>query len=161
MRSHPGSTEEFRIIRAEQLAKRIIVCSVQTSDETIEMAMGLGADAFVEKSSSVSVLLEALKAATQDRFPMSERVSRVLRRALQFRQSHNGLRPQDYRILLGFSSGRSVREVASELGLSPSAVYKARNRLADRFAIRDRRELGQFASRLVVHAPAGTDGPGR
>lgn len=142
--------ELIRVIRAEQLAERIIVCSVQTSDETIEVAIALGADVFVEKSASVSDLLAALKAAAQDRFPMNEHVSRVLRRALQFRQSHNGPRPRDYSILLGLSSGQSVKTVATGLGLSVSAVYKARQRLAQRFALHRNAELNQLAGRLGV-----------
>ncbi len=130
-----GGLELIHLIRAENLADRIVVCSALLHDETIEVALALGADAFVGKNTRVNSLLASLKGIMRGEFPADEQVERVRLQLRQYHQVHKVPTRRDYVILLGLVSARPAAELARELGVSLSTIYKARRRLTSRFPV--------------------------
>jgi len=143
-----GGLELIHLIRAECLADRIVVCSALMHDETIEVALALGADAFVSKNSRVASLLASLKGIVQGESPVDEHVERVRLRLREYHQIHKAPTRRDYVILLGLVTGRPAVELARELGVSLSTVYKARRRLASRFPVQAHLGRQLLAERL-------------
>lgn len=140
--------ELIGLIRDEDLAKKIIVCSGLISDEIIAVAFALGADAFIQKTTGIEELQATLRATMEDRIPMNAHVSRVFRDMIRFRRAHHELKPRDFHILLGLAKNRNVKILATEHGISCSAVYKTKYRIAERFGVRDLADLRELAARL-------------
>lgn len=143
-----GGLELIHRIRAENLADRIVVCSALMHDETIEVALALGADAFVGKNTRVNSLLASLKGIMRGEFPVDEQVERVQLRLRQYFQVHKAPTRRDYVILLGLVAGHPATGIARELGVSLSTIYKARRRLAARFPVQSRLGRQLVAERL-------------
>jgi DNA-binding NarL/FixJ family response regulator len=140
--------ELIGLIRAEGLARKILVCSGLTSDEAIEVAFALGADAFIQKTAGIDELLATLLATAEDRMPMNAHVGRVFREMIRFRQARLELRPRDFHVLIGLAEHKNVKLLALELGVTASAIYKTKHRIAQRFDVRDLTDLRGLAARL-------------
>ena len=154
-----GGLELIHQIRAENLADKIVVCSALMHDETIEVALALGADAFVGKNTRVNLLLACLKGIMQGEHSADEHVERVRRAMHQYGQVHKAPTRRDYVILLGLVAERPAAAIARELGVSLSTIYKARRRLASRFAVQARGARQRLAERLGIRARLETPVP--
>lgn len=151
--------ELIGMIRVEALARKILVCSGLPSDEAIEMAFACGADAFIQKSVDGEELLATLLSIAEDHVPMNTHVGRVFREMIRYRRVHLKLSPCDLRILIGLTGHKSAKHLALELGISASAVYKAKSRIADRFGAQGQTDLRELAARLGLVPHRDKAGP--
>jgi len=151
-----GGLELIHQIRAEDLAGKIVVCSALMHDEAVEVALALGADAFVSKSTRVNPLLACLKGIMRGEVPVDEQVERVRLQLRRYCQVHKAPTPRDYIILLGLVAERPAAELARELGVSLSTIYKARRRLAPRFPVQTRPARQRLAERLGLKVRTAT-----
>ncbi len=119
-------------LRQKRSAVRTVVLSGVASDESIATAFVLGACAVVEKSAEVNELFDALRTVARGGFPMNSRVSGVLRTVVRQRTAGKELAQSDLLILRRLELHYTVKKIADELGLSASAVYKARTRIRHR-----------------------------
>ena len=141
--------ELISAIRAEQLAKKIVIWTGQQTDESIEVAFSFGADAYVEKTGSIEELLATIRAAESGRVPMNAHVSSVLRDAIRHKRAYHSLKPRDLQVIIGLSNFKSPKSLAFELGLSLSGLYKARARVIRRFG---EENLPRLAKQLGLNA---------
>lgn len=145
--------ELLQVVQQESLAGRTVVCSGVTTDEAIEAAFAAGAHCFVEKTSGIADLLETLRRVAQGETPLSERAAGVLRQMARRRSGLKPLAEQDIAILRRLAMPMSPSQIATELGLSLSGVYKARRRIRARTGAIDDRVLFAMAAQLGL---AGT-----
>lgn len=140
--------ELLEAIRARNPHLKTVICSGVATDEVIIAAFSSGVNAIMEKTSNVEELLQTLRAVARGEFPMSARLNEVLRAAVQQRLLTKPLSASDLQILRRLASGLGVKEVASELGISASGIYKARTRITARLAIAKPNGLPLAAARL-------------
>lgn len=140
--------EVLEAVRARNAQVKTVICSGVATDEVVIAAFSSGVNAIMEKTSNVEELLQTLRAVARGEFPMSARLNEVLRAAVQQRLLTKPLSAFDLQILRRLANGLEVKEVASELGISASGIYKARTRIAARLAISKPNGLSQAAARL-------------
>jgi DNA-binding NarL/FixJ family response regulator len=140
--------EVIEVLRRENLANKIVVCSGVGTQEAIEMAYSLGAHAFIEKTSNVQEFISTLKGVAAGESPMTPRVSRILRELVRRKAVTKPLCPDDIGILRMLARHETIKTIAAEMGLSSSAVYKARERIAERIGATGPRDLYLMAARL-------------
>jgi DNA-binding NarL/FixJ family response regulator len=140
--------EVLEAVRARNPTIKTVICSGISTDEAIVAAFSAGVNAIMEKTSNVEELLQTLRAVARGDFPMSARLNGVLRAAVQQRLLTKPLSVPDLQILRRLANGLGVKEVACELGLSASAIYKARTRIASRLAITKPNGLTSAAASL-------------
>jgi DNA-binding NarL/FixJ family response regulator len=140
----------------EQLAARhpdvrAVVLTMYDSVEVVKRAVAAGACGYVMKDSPRQELEQAIRAVHAQGSYFSPRIaSRMLMPAdapgepLTQRQSE---------ILKLLVQGRSVKEIAFELGLSPKTVEVHRSRLMERVQVRDLSGLTRYAIRIGLIQP--------
>jgi two-component system invasion response regulator UvrY len=140
-------------------AFRIVVCSAAAHDEAIAMAFALGAHGFVAKKDGIPALLETLERAADGLFSLSSQVSTVLRGRLQGRPDRAEVLPGDLGVLRRLARRESVADISRAVGLSPSGVYKVRQRLARCLGARTKSDFFRAAERLGLVEGGREAGP--
>lgn len=140
--------EVIEILRQEHPAQKIVVCSGVGTPEAIELAYSLGAHAFIEKTANVEEFLATLAGVAAGESPMTPRIGRILRDLVRRKAVTKPLSPDDLTILRMLARHEPAKDIATQLGLSVSAVYKARERIAERLGAGSPKDLHLMAARL-------------
>lgn len=146
----PGMSgiELIHLLQREDINPYVVVCSGVGTDQAIEAAFSAGAQCFVEKTAPVEELIGNLRAVMRGEFPLSDRAARVLRETVRKRSSVKAIAPQDLGIMRRLASGMKPKDVAQELDLSCSGVYKAHRRLMIRTGSASPDDLREVAARM-------------
>jgi DNA-binding NarL/FixJ family response regulator len=140
--------EVIEVLRREQPDQKIVVCSGVGTPEAIELAYSLGAHAFIEKTANVEEFLATLTGVAAGESPMTPRIGRILRDLVRRKAVTKPLSPDDLTILRMLARHEPAKDIAAQLGLSVSAVYKARERIAERLGASSPKDLHLMAARL-------------
>ena len=127
---------------------RIVVCSATNDPAAIIMAFGLGAHAFVEKSSALPELVGTLRKAARGEHCLTSRAAEVLGERARGAGAAHLLQPGDLAVLRRLALREHVRDIAAAIRLSTSGVYKVRQRIARVSGARTKNDFRQFAERL-------------
>lgn len=149
-----GGLELLSAIREIPGVGRVVVYSGLATDESIAVAFSLGVSAFVEKSSPVDEVIATLRAVGRGESPLSARMSGVLRTLVRQRSARKDLSPSDLAVLSRLARMQSPKEIAGDLGMSQSAIYKARDRIGARAGFGARPDFRAIAAGLGLIAPA-------
>lgn len=139
-------------IKAAQPATRVIVLSMHLNEEYIRRALAAGADGYLAKDSAPSELRVAVEAVRAGRHYLSPAAASLL-----IQQAMPGIRgsdplqllsPRQTEVLRMVAEGKSTKEIARELGLSPKTVDIHRAQIMQRLDIHDVAGLTRFAVRV-------------
>lgn len=139
-------------IKAAQPATRVIVLSMHLNEEYIRRALAAGADGYLAKDSAPSELRVAVQAVRVGRHYLSPVAASLL-----IQQAMPGIResdplqvlsPRQTEVLRMVAEGKSTKEIARELGLSPKTVDIHRAQIMQRLDIHDVAGLTRFAVRV-------------
>jgi DNA-binding NarL/FixJ family response regulator len=149
--------EVIEVLRREHPTQKIVVCSGVGTPEAIEMAYSLGAHAFIEKTADVEEFLATLAGVAAGESPMTPRIGRILRDLVRRKAVTKPLSTDDITILRMLARHEPAKDIATQLGLSVSAVYKARERISERIGASTPKDLHLMAARLgLLTTEAGT-----
>jgi two-component system nitrate/nitrite response regulator NarL len=140
--------EVLERLRGMDFAAKTVVYSGVATDEAIAAAFAQGVSAFIEKSAGVDELLTSLRSVMKGEFPMNSRMSSVLRAVVRQRTARKDLAPSDLLILRRLALRHTAKEISDELGMSASAVYKARTRIGARLGLSGRAGFFSAAASL-------------
>jgi DNA-binding NarL/FixJ family response regulator len=139
------------ILQVDPKAK-IIVFTMHDSGHIASRAIAAGASGLVLKSDAARDLILALEAIGRNKPFLSPNVARIL--VDEFRKSSEGaesslgkLTKREIEVLRLVAEGKSNKEVAAVLGISPRTVDAHRGRLMDKLNIHTLSELVHFAIR--------------
>ncbi len=133
-------------LRSEHPRVRTIVVSMETAPAAVHRALANGACGYVAKQAACSDLEEAIRiVAAGGRY-----VSPSIEQALQDSAGdapERQLTQRQIQILRLIAQGRSARDIAGALGLSPNTVDVHRSRIMERLGIHDIAGLTRYAMR--------------
>jgi len=148
--SMPGSpfTETLRRLRESHPTVRILVLSAHPEDQWAVRALRGGASGYLTKDHSPEQLLDAIRRVHRGGRYVSPTLAERL--AAQLGQDfvgapHEQLSDREFDVLRGLGMGRSVKEVASELGLSPKTVSTYRTRLMEKLGFATNADLVRYS----------------
>jgi len=145
--------EATRRIRRERPATRVVILSMHATAEHLHRSLAAGALGYVVKSSAGTEVAQAVRAAALGR----SHISQSLPRPNAVRRGGSGgaaddaggplasLSAREREVLHLVVDGRSSREIAGALGLSPGTVDTYRSRLMRKLGVRDLAGLVRFA----------------
>jgi len=149
--SMPGSpfTATLRRLREEQPTVRILVLSAHPEDQWAVRALRGGASGYLTKDHSPEQLLDAIRRVHRGGRYVSPSLAERL--AAQLGQDfvgapHEQLSDREFDVLRGLGSGRTVKEVAASLGLSPKTVSTYRTRLMEKLQFATNADLVRYSS---------------
>jgi DNA-binding NarL/FixJ family response regulator len=150
--SMPGLSglEAGKRIRERHPTIRVLYLTMHSDPALACEAMNGGGSAYVLKSSAASELVTALRSALAGGTYLDPALA-VERPALLKRAAdaveHVRLSPREQHVLQLLAEGRTMKEVAAALGITPRTVAFHKYRLMRELAVRSSAELVQFAVR--------------
>jgi len=149
--SMPGSpfTETLRRLREEHPTVRILVLSAHPEDQWAVRALRGGASGYLTKDHSPEQLLDAIRRVHRGGRYVSPTLAERL--AAQLGQDfvgapHEQLSDREFDVLRALGTGRTVKEVAGAMGLSPKTVSTYRTRLMEKMQFATNADLVRYSA---------------
>jgi len=149
--SMPGTpfTETLRRLREEHPTVRILVLSAHPEDQWAVRALRGGAAGYLTKDHSPEQLLDAIRRVHRGGRYISPELAEHLAAQLGHDfvgAPHEQLSDREFDVLRGLGGGRTVKEVAAALRLSPKTVSTYRTRLMEKMHFATTADLVQYAA---------------
>jgi two-component system, NarL family, invasion response regulator UvrY len=148
--SMPGNRnlDLLRQLRAEHPEVPVLVLSIHPEEQYALRCLKAGAGGYLSKQSAPEHLVEAVRTVAGGRRYLSPGLTeRLVRDAPSATEElpHERLSKRERQVFLSIASGRTVGEIAEELGLSVKTVSTYRTRLLDKLGLRTNSELTRYA----------------
>lgn len=143
----PGALEILRQVGETRPEVRVLIVSMYPEDDVAVRAIEAGAAGYVTKSQSPDELVLAVKRVAAGRKYVSEVLSERLATALQARAKNGDprrLSPREHQILTLLGSGRSPKEIAAMLSVSPKTISTHRSRMLQKLGLRTNADLVRY-----------------
>ncbi len=134
----------LRRLHREFASVPIMVVSMHPVDQFAQRALHAGAIGYVAKDSDPSELVEAVRTALSGGRHVPVELQEAKRRA-DDPPPHELLSDREYQVLRMIGAGRTVSEIASQLGLSVKTVSTYRARILEKLQLRTSAELIHYA----------------
>lgn len=150
--SMPGSDglEVLKQLRREHPALPILVLSMHPEDQFALRAIRAGASGYLTKDSAPEELVNAIRRVVQGGHYLSPWLSERLAREIAngtATSPHEQLSDREYQVMLRIASGKTTKEIADELSLSPKTVSTYRLRLSQKMGLAGEAELTAYVFR--------------
>ena len=152
----PSGIEVARTIRQFDQETRILVLSSIDRQEIVEQALAAGVNGYLLKDFVLAELVQALTMVLDGGSFLSPKLSAMtLRSEAESDSGQNSrLTTRQTEILRHVASGRTTKEIARELGISPKTVEFHRSRLMEKIGVHDVTGLTRFALHTgIVNCP--------
>lgn len=145
----PPFTETLKRVREEHPSVRVLVLSAHPEDQWAVRALRGGASGYLTKDHSPGQLLDAIRRVHRGGKYVSPTLAERL--AAQLGQNflgapHEQLSDREFDVLRGLGVGRTVKEIAEALGLSPKTVSTYRTRLMEKLQFSSNADLVRYSA---------------
>lgn len=144
--------EVVRRIHEELPRTRVLVLTMHEEEEYVLHLVRAGAAGYLVKDSAASELLEAVRALRDGRTYFGQHAAKVL--AEQYlrpggppEDPYGALTPREREVLHLVADGKTTKEVAQSLGISPKTAENHRTRLMEKLGVHNTAELVRYAVR--------------
>lgn len=143
----PSGIEVARAIRQFDRETRILVLSSIDRQEIVQQALAAGVNGYLLKDFVLSELIQALATVLDGRSYLSPKLKTMSLRSESESDFGQGTRltTRQTEILRHVASGRTTKEIARDLGISPKTVEFHRSRLMEKIGVHDVTGLTRFA----------------
>jgi DNA-binding NarL/FixJ family response regulator len=140
-------------LTAEDSRIRILALSGLPEDEFGRRALTAGASGYVEKNARNEEIIAAIQRVVQGKKHVSpDLASKLLDRPIKAHASdHDLLSAREFEVLRSMGKGRTLSEIANELGLSVKTASTYRTRILKKLGLKTTGEIVRYAvqKRLV------------
>jgi len=148
------ATRQIRKIRPQT---RIIILSMHSHDRYISELFSLGASGYLLKNSTGTDIIKAIHATLKGETYLSPSISRKviedyisLKKTSRQEDLYNSLSNREREVFQMIAEGRSTREIAEILYVSPSTVKTHRSNIMEKLNMDNISQLVQFAIYLGI-----------
>jgi len=138
-------------LRAALPSARLLVVSGYDDEYRVAEALRAGAHGYLLKSSTTAEILTGVRDVAAGGTPLTPKLAEGVLRAMRKPSRGTGaidvLTAREIQVLRLFASGRSTREVAESLGISPKTVETHRIRIYDKLGAKGVVDLTRIAVR--------------
>jgi len=143
----PGFAEVVRGILARRPGQPILVLSVHPEREQAVRALRLGAAGFLTKDCAPEDLADAIRRVADGRRYVSQELAELLATIVGGggQAPHHALSDRELQVLRLLASGRTAKQIATELSLSPKTVSTFRTRILKKLGLQTTAEAIRYA----------------
>lgn len=143
----PGFVEVIQRLRLLRPNLRVLVLSVQPEDQFGLRVLQAGAAGYLSKNQSPEQLVGAIRRVVAGgRYvspALAEQLAAVVARG-DNRRPHELLSAREYQVLCLIGAGKSVKEVAASMSLSPKTVSTYRTRVLEKTGLKSNAEIIRY-----------------
>jgi two-component system, NarL family, invasion response regulator UvrY len=142
--------ELLKQLRSNHAALPILVLSMHPEDQFALRAIRAGASGYLTKNSAPGELVCAIRKVVAGGFYLSPWLAERLAREASgdpSKAAHEQLSDREYQVMMRIASGKTTKEIAAELHISPKTVGTYRNRLAVKMGLTTDAELTAYVFR--------------
>lgn len=142
--------EAMRRMLAREPGTRVLIFSMYEDAIFANRALQAGACGYVTKASAPNVLVEAVHVIARGKRYISADIAQelALRNVAASTSATDGLSAREFEVLRLLVQGRSVREIAQTLGLTPKTVANHQSAIKQKLGADTAVQLVRIASRL-------------
>jgi DNA-binding NarL/FixJ family response regulator len=140
--------ELLKEIRRNHKKSRVLVLSIHPEDQFAVRVLKSGASGFLSKDAAPEQLGSTIRKILQGNVHISDRTADLLLQRLGDKHHthlHDKLSDREFQILCLFGQGKTPKEIAATLTLSPPTVSTYRARILDKMHMRTTAELVKYA----------------
>jgi DNA-binding NarL/FixJ family response regulator len=155
--SMPGKNglEVLREIKSHKPKLPVLILSVYPENQYALRVLKAGAAGYLTKESAPDELINALKKVANGTKYISSAVLEEIADSLDVnteRSLHERLSDREFQVLRMIASGRTIREIAEELGINIKTVSTYRVRILEKMRMKNNAELTHYAIKnQLVH----------
>lgn len=145
----PGFLEVLRGLKQDHPRVAVLVLSVHPEDQYAVRALRAGAAGYLTKDHSPEELVAAIRKVHRGGKYVSPSLAERLAVGLEIGANdspHEQLSNREYDVLCLLGSGRTVKEIASRLALSPKTVSTYRARVLEKMKLATNADLVRYAA---------------
>ncbi|HMA45404.1 MAG TPA: response regulator transcription factor [Gemmatimonadales bacterium] len=145
----PGFLEVLRGLKQDHPRVAVLVLSVHPEDQYAVRALRAGAAGYLTKDHSPEELVAAIRKVYRGGKYVSASLAERLAVGLEIGADdspHEHLSNREYDVLCLLGSGRTVKEIASRLALSPKTVSTYRARVLEKMKLATNADLVRYAA---------------
>jgi two-component system, NarL family, invasion response regulator UvrY len=143
----PGFVEVIERLRTQHPRLRVLVLSVQPEDQFGLRVLQAGAAGYLSKNQSPEQLVAAIRRVVGGgRYvspALAEQLASVVAKG-DTRRPHELLSAREYQVLCMIGAGKSVKEVAATMSLSPKTVSTYRTRVLEKTGLKSNAEIIRY-----------------
>ena len=143
--------EVVRRLRQEVPHTRVLVLTMHEEEEYVVHLVKAGASGYLVKDSAATELLAAVRALAKGQGYFGAYAARVLadqyRRPEEATDPYGALTPREREVFHLVVEGKTTKEVAKALAISPKTAENHRTRLMDKLGVHNTAELVRYAAR--------------
>ena len=135
-------------IKRDHPSLPVLMISAHSEKDYALRALKLGAAGFISKQSATELLVAAVQRVLSGRRYISPVLAEQLAGALageSWGAAHESLSNRELQVLRMIASGKSIKEIASDLALSAKTVATYRSRIAEKMGLSSNVELTRYA----------------
>lgn len=140
----------LRQLRQEQPRLPVLMLSVHAADQYAVRALRAGASGYLTKDLAPEELIKAIRAVKRGQRYLTTDVAERLAHELQQPADgprHELLSEREFEVFVLLASGRSVKEIASELCLSDKTISTYRTRILEKLDLKSNAEMVKYGVR--------------
>ncbi len=138
----------LRAIKARKRSLPVLILSIYPEEQYAVRVLKEGAAGYLTKESVPSDLIRAIRRAAQGGKYVSDSLAERLAGQVigeGGKEPHEGLSSKEYQVFQMLVSGKSVKEIASELSLARTTISSYRARILSKLRVRSNAELVRYA----------------
>lgn len=143
-----GGLDALKEIRARRPRMPVLVHSHHTEQQYAIRAIRAGARGYVTKDTAPDELVRAVREVIAGRRYMTPALAAQIASALSSdpdKAPHEALSDRELQVLRMMAMGKTVREIAKELGLSDKTISTYRTRVLEKLELRTTAEMMRYA----------------
>ena len=126
----------------------VLILSIHPEEQFAIRALKAGASGYLTKECAPEELILAIKKVSQGYRYITPSLAETILDELDINKNkplHNVLSDREYQVMLKIVSGKTIKEIAKELFLSPKTVSTYRTRILKKMKMRNNAELIHYA----------------
>jgi two-component system invasion response regulator UvrY len=138
----------LREVKAEHPGLPILILSMYPEEQYAVRVLKEGASGYLTKESVPSELIAAIRRVAQGRKYVSESLAERLAidvEATRTQPRHERLSGREYQVFLMIASGKTTKEIARLLSLSPTTISTHRGRILEKMEMKNTAEIVRYA----------------
>ncbi|MBA7537207.1 Response regulator UvrY [subsurface metagenome] len=143
-----GGLDVLKQIKSENLNLPVLVLSMHSEEQYARRVLRAGASGYLTKSTATEELINAIYKVARGGKYISSTLAEELALNIEIDSTkplHAKLSDREYQVMIRIAAGKTIKEIAGELYLSPKTITTYRTRVLEKMKLKNNSQLIFYA----------------